>query len=187
MSKIVETTDVEVPVRVAYDQWTQFEEFPRFMPATSHRARVSLPIRTPADTRGQVPSRYLPWGTIAMGLLLSDARTDPTPGRWTGGYAAPQETPRGDPQLDAAVLIERVSKRFGDDIALDDVSVAVPQGTILGIIGPSGAGKTTLVRLMTGALTATDGEIRVMDEDPVRFKRHTRERIGYMNGSDSPV
>ena len=31
MSKIVETTDVEVPVRVAYDQWTQFEEFPRFM------------------------------------------------------------------------------------------------------------------------------------------------------------
>lgn len=82
--------------------------------------------------------------------------------------------------MDAAVLIDRVSKRFGDDIALDDVSVAVPQGTILGIIGPSGAGKTTLVRLMTGALTPTDGEIRVMDEDPVRFKRHTRERIGYM-------
>jgi len=63
--------------------------------------------------------------------------------------------------LDAAVLIDRVSKRFGDDVALDDVSVAVPQGTILGIIGPSGAGKTTLVRLMTGALTPTDGEIRV--------------------------
>jgi len=82
--------------------------------------------------------------------------------------------------MDAAVLIDGASKRFGDDVALDDVSVAVPEGTILGIIGPSGAGKTTLVRLMTGALTPTDGEVRVMGEDPSRFKRHTRERIGYM-------
>ena len=82
--------------------------------------------------------------------------------------------------MDAAVTIDRASKRFGDDVALDDVSITVPEGKILGIIGPSGAGKTTLVRLMTGALTPTDGEIRVMGEDPTRFKRRTRERIGYM-------
>ncbi|HEY7700694.1 MAG TPA: ABC transporter ATP-binding protein [Candidatus Limnocylindrales bacterium] len=79
-----------------------------------------------------------------------------------------------------AVTIDRASKRFGDDTALRDVTISVPEGTILGIIGPSGAGKTTLVRLMTGALTPTEGEIRVMDEDPVRFRRRTRERIGYM-------
>jgi ABC-2 type transport system ATP-binding protein len=82
--------------------------------------------------------------------------------------------------MDAAVRIDRASKRFGDDLALDDVSISVREGTILGIIGPSGAGKTTLVRLLTGALAPTDGEIRVMGEDPVRFKRRTRERIGYM-------
>jgi ABC-2 type transport system ATP-binding protein len=79
-----------------------------------------------------------------------------------------------------AVTIDRASKRFGDDFALSDVSFSVREGTIVGIIGPSGAGKTTLVRLMTGALTPTDGEIRVMGEDPARFKRTTRERIGYM-------
>jgi ABC-2 type transport system ATP-binding protein len=80
----------------------------------------------------------------------------------------------------AAVTIEGVSKRFGDDVAVDGVTLSVAEGTIVGIIGPSGAGKTTLVRLMTGALAPTDGEIRVMGEDPLRFRRQTRERIGYM-------
>ena len=79
-----------------------------------------------------------------------------------------------------AVTIDRASKRFGDDFALADVTISVREGTILGIIGPSGAGKTTLVRLMTGALAPTEGEIRVMGEDPLRFKRRTRERVGYM-------
>jgi ABC-2 type transport system ATP-binding protein len=79
-----------------------------------------------------------------------------------------------------AVTIDRASKHFGDDVAVDGISMSVAAGTIVGIIGPSGAGKTTLVRLMTGALAPTDGEIRVMGEDPQRFRRRTRERIGYM-------
>jgi ABC-2 type transport system ATP-binding protein len=79
-----------------------------------------------------------------------------------------------------AVTLEHLTKRFGDDTAVDGITLAVAPGTIVGIIGPSGAGKTTLVRLMTGALTPTDGEVRVMGEDPLRFKRETRERIGYM-------
>ena len=79
-----------------------------------------------------------------------------------------------------AVIIDRAMKRFGDDIALRDISLAVREGTILGIIGPSGAGKTTLVRLMTGALAPTEGTLQVMGEDPLHFRRQTRERIGYM-------
>ena len=79
-----------------------------------------------------------------------------------------------------AVTIQGATKRFGDDFALQDVTVTVREGAILGIIGPSGAGKTTFVRLLTGALAPTEGEIRVMGEDPLRFKRKTRERIGYM-------
>jgi ABC-2 type transport system ATP-binding protein len=79
-----------------------------------------------------------------------------------------------------AVTIDRVSKQFGDEVALSDVTLSVEEGTIVGIIGPSGAGKTTLVRLMTGALAPTEGDIRVMGADPLQFKRRTRERIGYM-------
>ena len=79
-----------------------------------------------------------------------------------------------------AVTIDNATKRFGDAVAVDRISLRVLPGTILGIIGPSGAGKTTLVRMLTGALAPTEGEIRVMGEDPQRFKRRTRERIGYM-------
>lgn len=78
------------------------------------------------------------------------------------------------------VTINNATKRFGDDVAVDGISLRVLPGTILGIIGPSGAGKTTLVRMLTGALAPTEGEIRVMGEDPRLFKRTTRERIGYM-------
>jgi ABC-2 type transport system ATP-binding protein len=56
----------------------------------------------------------------------------------------------------------------------------VKRGTILGVIGPSGAGKTTTIRMITGALRPTSGEIRVLGERPADFRRSTRERIGYM-------
>jgi ABC-2 type transport system ATP-binding protein len=82
--------------------------------------------------------------------------------------------------MDEAVDIQNATKRFGDDVAVDGVSLRVAPGTILGIIGPSGAGKTTLVRMLTGAIAPTEGEIRVMGEDPRSFRRRTRERIGYM-------
>ncbi len=79
-----------------------------------------------------------------------------------------------------AVVMEHVTRRFGDDVAVDDISLSVPHGTILGVIGPSGAGKTTAVRMLTGALGPTEGAVRVLGEDPVRFRRQTREKIGYM-------
>jgi ABC-2 type transport system ATP-binding protein len=63
---------------------------------------------------------------------------------------------------------------------VDRVSLRVASGTILGIIGPSGAGKTTLVRMLAGALAPSEGEIRVMGEDPRNFSRRTREKLGYM-------
>jgi len=79
-----------------------------------------------------------------------------------------------------AVEVDDVSVAFDDGLAVDGVSMVVPAGTTIGIIGPSGAGKTTLVRLMTGGLLPTAGRLSVLGEEPGSFHRETRERIGYM-------
>ncbi len=80
----------------------------------------------------------------------------------------------------AAVEVRGASRDYGDGVGVFDLDLVVPLGSILGIVGPSGAGKTTTIRLITGALDPTAGEVRVLGEDPRRFHRGTRERIGYM-------
>jgi ABC-2 type transport system ATP-binding protein len=78
------------------------------------------------------------------------------------------------------VAMDHVSHRYGDLAAVDDVSLDVARGTILGVIGPSGSGKTTLIRMLTGTLEPTSGGLSVLGEQPRKFKRHTREQLGYM-------
>jgi ABC-2 type transport system ATP-binding protein len=77
-----------------------------------------------------------------------------------------------------AVHIERASKRFGETLALDNVSLGVRSGEIFGIIGPNGAGKTTLVNIVTGMLASDSGRIRTLGLDPVRDERKVREIVG---------
>ena len=78
------------------------------------------------------------------------------------------------------IHVKDVFRSFGDVVAIDGVTMTVPQGALLGLIGPSGSGKTTLVRMLTGTLMPTSGQIRVLGEAPHAFQRSTRERIGYV-------
>lgn len=78
------------------------------------------------------------------------------------------------------ILLEHVSRSFGSVVAVDDISMSTAPGSLIGIIGPSGAGKTTTIRLILGALKPDSGLIRVLGEDPRHFRRTARERIGYM-------
>ena len=78
------------------------------------------------------------------------------------------------------VVVKDAVMRFSDQLAVDGISLVVPAGNILGLIGPSGSGKTTTIRLLTGALKPTSGSIEVLGEEPRKFRRETRQRIGYM-------
>jgi ABC-2 type transport system ATP-binding protein len=73
-----------------------------------------------------------------------------------------------------------LTKRFGDEAAVNGLSFYVPQGSIFGLIGPSGGGKTTAVRLLTGVYRPTEGDARVLGTRPSEFGQSTRARIGYM-------
>ncbi|HEX3786736.1 MAG TPA: ATP-binding cassette domain-containing protein [Pseudonocardiaceae bacterium] len=73
---------------------------------------------------------------------------------------------------------DRVSKSFGSVRALDEVSVAVPKGTVLGLLGHNGAGKTTLVNVLTTMLPATSGTARVAGLDVAKHGAQVRARIG---------
>ena len=81
---------------------------------------------------------------------------------------------------DLLVVMNGVSRVFDGRRVVDSIDLTVPRGTILGIIGPSGAGKTTTIRMLTGALRPTEGEVRVLGVEPRRFRRRDREKIGYM-------
>ncbi|MEO8245516.1 MAG: ABC transporter ATP-binding protein [Chloroflexota bacterium] len=76
--------------------------------------------------------------------------------------------------------MDSVSRRFGDVRAVQDVSLTVPEGTVLGMIGPSGSGKTTIIRMLTGTLGPTEGRLSVLGQVPLEFTRQARERIAYM-------
>ncbi len=73
-----------------------------------------------------------------------------------------------------------VGRTFDDVVALTGVDLAIERGSIVGVIGPSGAGKTTAIRLLTGALRPTSGEAEVLGGDPTRLPAETRARIGFM-------
>jgi ABC-2 type transport system ATP-binding protein len=74
---------------------------------------------------------------------------------------------------------------FGQFTAASDVSFAVPQGQIFGLLGANGAGKTTVIKMLTGILTPTRGTGRVAGADMRTASRAIKEHIGYMSQSFS--
>ena len=89
-------------------------------------------------------------------------------------------TAQGPPERSHIVDAQHLTKRFGDETAVEDLTMQVHEGTIFGFIGPSGSGKTTTVRLLTGVQSPSDGTAYVMGTEPSAFTEREREQIGYM-------
>ena len=84
-----------------------------------------------------------------------------------------------------AIEVNHVSKRYGALQALSDVSLSVGQGEVFGLIGPDGAGKTTLFRILCSLLLPDEGSASVDGFDVVKQMRSVRCRVGYMPGKFS--
>ncbi|RLE17489.1 MAG: ABC transporter ATP-binding protein [Acidobacteria bacterium] len=78
------------------------------------------------------------------------------------------------------IHIEHLTKRYGDTVAVNDVSLDIEKGEVLGLLGPNGAGKTTTLRVLTGYLPPTDGTIRVGENDIRSDTLSIKGKIGYL-------
>jgi ABC-2 type transport system ATP-binding protein len=88
-------------------------------------------------------------------------------------------------RADPAVSVSKLGKRFGDVVALDDVTFDVKAGELFGLIGPDGAGKTTLFRILATLIEPTSGVAEVLGLDVVRQRDEVRRGLGVVFQSPS--
>ena len=78
------------------------------------------------------------------------------------------------------IEVNNLTKRYGQHLALDNISFTVDEGEILGFLGPNGAGKSTTMNIMTGYLACTEGEIKIGGIDVVEEPEKAKAQIGYL-------
>ena len=78
------------------------------------------------------------------------------------------------------IEINNLTKRYGDFLAVDDISFNVEKGKILGFLGPNGAGKTTTMRIITGFMPPSEGNVTISGYDVLDEPLLTKNKIGYL-------
>ncbi|MCM3144178.1 ABC transporter ATP-binding protein [Brevibacillus sp. MER 51] len=83
--------------------------------------------------------------------------------------------------MNAAIQCEQLTKRFGDRVAVNSLTLTVPRGSIYGFLGPNGSGKSTTIRMLCGLLAPTTGKGTVLGFDVMTQSEEIKQRIGYMS------
>jgi ABC-2 type transport system ATP-binding protein len=84
--------------------------------------------------------------------------------------------------MERADMIElnRITKKYGGTLAVDDVTLHIPRGEIFGFIGPNGAGKTTTIKMMGGILVPSAGTIHICGIDMKKEPEAAKQKIGFI-------
>ena len=159
-------TDMSVLVATAY-----LDEARRFDWLVAMNAGKVLATGTPAELLQRTGTDTLDAAFIA---LLPEAQRR--------GHHALERTPRGDGEGDPPVIeATGLTKRFGEFVAVDRVSLSIRRGEIFGFIGSNGCGKSTTMKMLTGLLPATEGTASLLGHVVNPKDVATRRRVGYMS------
>lgn len=79
-----------------------------------------------------------------------------------------------------SIQVEHISKRYGDQLALNDVSFEVPSSKVVGFLGPNGAGKSTMMKILTGFIPPTKGKANICSYDVIDSSIEVRKKVGYL-------
>ncbi|MBS0262418.1 MAG: ABC transporter ATP-binding protein/permease [Planctomycetes bacterium] len=89
--------------------------------------------------------------------------------------------PAANREPSPAIVLDHLGRRFGQLVAVDDVSFTVRRGAIFGLLGPNGSGKSTIIRMLCGVLAPSAGHASVLGHDTAREAEQIKRRIGYMS------
>lgn len=78
------------------------------------------------------------------------------------------------------IEVKNVTKKYGNTVAVEDLSFTIKEGEIIGLLGPNGAGKSTTMNMLTGFIEQTEGEIIINGKDILKKKKKAKKEIGYM-------
>ena len=171
---LVDRLRTERPAMSVIVATAYMEEAERFGQLIAMHDGAILGSGTPAELRRDTGCDTLEESFIAM-----------LPQAVRAGRVQPDIPPRGDGSPEVAISAHGLTRRFGDFLAVDDVSFSIERGEIFGFLGSNGCGKTTTMKMLTGLLPPTAGQALLFGQAMDAAGMAMRFRVGYMSQSFS--